>query len=163
MKRLDDAIRDGDPIRAVIRASGVNQDGKTETVTTPSQAAQEKLISSCYRRAGLDPLQTAYFEAHGTGTRTGDPIEARAIASIFKEGRSKEKALRVGSVKTNVGHTETTSGLASIIKVTLALERGQIPPSANFKEPNENIHLDEWNLKVCCQHLSSDYKVANPP
>lgn len=149
LKRLDDALRDGDPIRSVIRATATNQDGKTETVTTPSQRAQEDLIRACYEKAGLDPAQTAYFEAHGTGTRTGDPIEARAIASVFQKHKSRDQPLRVGSVKANVGHTETTSGLASIIKVALALEKGQIPPSANFEEPNEALDLDNWNLKVC--------------
>lgn len=117
-------------------------------MTTPSQEAQEELIRACYRKAGLDPSQTTYFEAHGTGTRTGDPIEARAIAAVFKDKRPREQPLRIGSVKTNVGHTETASGLASIIKVALALEKGQIPPSANFEKPNEKIHLDEWHLKV---------------
>jgi acyl transferase domain-containing protein len=150
VKRLDDALRDGDPIRAVIRGTGVNQDGKTETITTPSQEAQEQLIRSCYRKAGLDPSQTAYFEAHGTGTPTGDPIEARAIASVFQHTRSSDEPLRIGSVKTNIGHTETASGLASIIKVTLALEKGQIPPSINFEKPNEKLHLEEWKLKVTC-------------
>ncbi|OBT75234.1 Type I Iterative Polyketide synthase (PKS) [Pseudogymnoascus sp. 05NY08] len=148
LKRLDDALRDGDPIRSIIRTSGTNQDGKTETVTTPSQRAQEELIRACYEKAGLDPAQTAYFEAHGTGTRTGDPIEARAIASVFREHKSRTEPLLVGSVKTNVGHTETTSGLASIIKVALALEKGQIPPSANFEKPNEEIDLDDWHMKI---------------
>ena len=148
LKRLDDAIRDGDPIRAVIRGSGLNQDGKTDTITTPSQEAQEELIRRVYHKAGLDPAQTAYFEAHGTGTPTGDPIEARAVASVFKDVRTKQHPLRIGSVKTNVGHTETTSGLASIIKVVLALEKRQIPPSINFETPNELIHLEEWNLKA---------------
>jgi len=148
LKRLDDALRDGDPIRAVIRGSGLNQDGKTDTITTPSQEAQEELIRTVYRKAGLDPSQTAYFEAHGTGTPTGDPIEARAIASVFKDCKTREQPLLIGSVKTNVGHTETSSGLASIIKVALALEKRQIPPSINFEKPNEQLHLEEWNLKV---------------
>lgn len=128
----------------------MNQDGKTETITTPSQEAQEELIRMCYQKAALDPSQTAYFEAHGTGTPTGDPIEARAIGSVFQHQRSREQPLRIGSVKTNIGHTETVSGLASIIKVALALENGQIPPSINFEKPNENLHLEEWNLKVSC-------------
>ncbi|KAL8720573.1 MAG: hypothetical protein Q9225_002592 [Loekoesia sp. 1 TL-2023] len=148
VKRLDDALRDGNPIRAIIRGSGVNQDGKTETITTPSKEAQEELIRSCYQKAGLDPSQTAYFEAHGTGTPTGDPIEARAIASAFQNKIGGEQPVRIGSVKTNIGHTETASGLASIIKVALALEKGQIPPSINFEKPNEKLHLDKWNLKV---------------
>ena len=148
LKRLDDAIKDGDPIRAVIRGSGLNQDGKTDTITTPSQEAQEELIRSVYQKAGLDPMHTAYFEAHGTGTPTGDPIEARAVASVFKGVRTREQPLQIGSVKTNIGHTETSSGLASIIKVAMALEKGQIPPSINFEKPNEQLHLDEWNLKA---------------
>ncbi|KAK3389414.1 hypothetical protein B0H63DRAFT_518643 [Podospora didyma] len=146
LKRLDGALRDGNPIRAIIRDSGVNQDGKTETITTPSGEAQESLIRACYRRAGLDPAQTTYFEAHGTGTPTGDPIEVGAIASVFKH--SIDEPLRIGSVKTNIGHTETASGVAAIIKVALALEKRQIPPSINFKKPNEKLHLKEWNLKV---------------
>ncbi|EAQ88528.1 hypothetical protein CHGG_05147 [Chaetomium globosum CBS 148.51] len=148
LKRLDDALRDGDPIRAIIRDSGVNQDGKTETITTPSGEAQEALVRECYRRAGLDPAQTTYFEAHGTGTPTGDPIEVAAIASVFKDTRTHGEPLRIGSVKTNIGHTETASGVAAIIKVALALEKGQIPPSINFEKPNAKLHLDEWNLKV---------------
>lgn len=148
LKRLDDALRNGDPIRSIIRATGVNQDGKTETVTTPSQQAQEDLMRACYEKASIDPSQTLYFEAHGTGTRTGDPIEAGAIASVFKDSRSPQQPLRIGSVKTNVGHTETASGLASIIKVAMALEKGKIPPSANFEVPNEKIPLDKWNLRV---------------
>jgi acyl transferase domain-containing protein len=148
IKRLDDALRDGDPIRGIIRGSAVNQDGKTETITTPSQEAQEELIRLCYHRAGLDLAETTYFEAHGTGTPTGDPIEARAIASVFKDTRPSDEPLRIGSVKTNIGHCETASGLASIIKVAMALERGQIPPSINFEQPNPSIHLEKWNLKA---------------
>ena len=105
-------------------------------------------MRDCYRRAGLDPAQTAYFEAHGTGTPTGDPIEVAAIASVFKDSRIDDQPLRIGSVKTNIGHTETASGVAAIIKVALALEKGQIPPSINFEKPNAKLHLDEWKLKV---------------
>ncbi|KAL1881223.1 Type I Iterative PKS [Diaporthe australafricana] len=148
LKRLKDAVAAGDPIRAVVRQTCLNQDGKTETITSPSQAAQEALIRECYQRAGLDPRDTQYFEAHGTGTKTGDPIEARAVAAVFQPGRCEEQPLRIGSVKTNLGHTEPTSGLASIIKVVLALERGIIPPTINFEQPNEKLHLDEWHMKV---------------
>ncbi|KAG0646234.1 Highly reducing polyketide synthase [Hyphodiscus hymeniophilus] len=151
IKRLDDAIRDGDPIRAVIRGTGCNQDGKTDTITTPSQRAQEELMRKVYETSKLDPSETTYFEAHGTGTPTGDPIECRAVASLFKDKRPVDKPLRIGSVKTNVGHTETASGLAAIIKVALALEKGQIPPSINFKTLNPNLHFDEWNMKVPTQ------------
>jgi acyl transferase domain-containing protein len=145
---LDDALRDGNPIRAIIRDSGVNQDGKTETITTPSGEAQEELIRACYKRAGLDPSLTTYFEAHGTGTATGDPIEVKTIASVFGNSRPADQPLRIGSVKTNLGHMEAASGVAAVIKVVLALEKGQIPPSINFKKPNEKLHLEEWRLKV---------------
>lgn len=148
LKRLNDAIAAGDPIRAIIRESVLNQDGKTETLTSPSQAAQEALMRDCYAKAGLEPFRTQYFEAHGTGTPTGDPIEAAAIASVFQSHRRKEEALRIGSVKTNIGHTEATSGLASVIKVVMAMEKGVLPPSINFKKPNPQLTLDEWRLKV---------------
>ncbi len=151
IKRLRDAMATGDPVRAVIRETYLNQDGKSETITSPSQVAQEALMRECYRRAGLDPCGTQYFEAHGTGTPMGDPIEARAVAAVFRHGREKEQALRIGSVKTNIGHTETTSGLAGIIKVVLALENGVIPPSINFQTPNPKLNLDEWRLKVATE------------
>lgn len=149
VKRLKDALADGDPIRAVIRESILNQDGKTETITTPSPEAQEALIRECYRRAGLRPEDTQYFEAHGTGTQAGDTIEARAIATVFGDADGRRgNPLLIGSVKTNIGHTEAASGLASIIKTTLAMERGVIPPSINFEKPNPKIPLEHWNLKL---------------
>ncbi|KAL4765263.1 uncharacterized protein BDW70DRAFT_155749 [Aspergillus foveolatus] len=149
IKRLSDALAANDPIRAVIRETAVNQDGKTDTITTPSGAAQVDLMRECYSRAGLDPRGTQYFEAHGTGTPTGDPIEAQAMATIFSEGRGdKDYYLRIGSVKTNVGHTEAVSGLAAMIKGVLCLEKGLIPPTVNYEMPNPTLKLDEWRLKV---------------
>ena len=154
IKTLDDALRDGDPIRAVIRETALNQDGKTSTITAPSKAAQEELIRSCYHRAGLDPWQTTYVEAHGTGTPTGDPLEVAAVAAALGEKRTKEHPLYLGSVKTNIGHTEATSGLASIIKTSLALEKGLISPNAHFKKSNEKLDLDSRNIKA--RTLASD-------
>ncbi|KAI1421079.1 hypothetical protein F5Y12DRAFT_790457 [Xylaria sp. FL1777] len=148
IKRLSDALAAGDAVRAVIRETCLNQDGKSETITSPSQVAQEALMRDCYRRAGLDPRKTQYFEAHGTGTPMGDPIETGAVATVFRHGRSKEDALLIGSVKTNIGHTETTSGLAAVIKCVLAMEKGMIPPSINFETPNSKIKFDEWRLRV---------------
>ncbi|KAK8010514.1 hypothetical protein PG990_009479 [Apiospora arundinis] len=160
LKRLDEALKAGDQIRAVIRETHLNQDGKTETITSPSQEAQEELIRTCYRKAGLDLGAVQYFEAHGTGTPTGDPIELRAAASLFRQGRSRQAPLWVGSVKTNLGHTEPVSGLLSLIKVALAMERSVIPPSLNFENPNKLLPLDEWNLKIAqkCEvwHAGSD-------
>ncbi|KAF2019472.1 putative polyketide synthase [Aaosphaeria arxii CBS 175.79] len=151
VKRLSDALAANDPIRAVIRETALNQDGKTDTITTPSGSAQVDLMRECYRRAGLDPRGTQYFEAHGTGTPTGDPIEASAMAAIFanSEGREREaNYLHIGSVKTNVGHTEAASGLAAIIKGVLCLEKELLPPSVNLETPNPKLKLDEWRLKI---------------
>ncbi|KAB2573735.1 Lovastatin diketide synthase mokB [Lasiodiplodia theobromae] len=148
VKRLQDALQDGDPIRAVVRQTALNQDGKTQTITSPSQDAQEDLIRRCYKNAGLNPADTVYVEAHGTGTQAGDPVEAGALYAVMGKDRPADRPLYIGSVKTNVGHTETTSAIASIIKVVLALEKGYIPPSINFEKGNEKISFDAWNLKV---------------
>ena len=141
-------MRNAHPVRAIILASAINQDGKTKMVTTLNQEAQEQLIRACFKRAELDLSQTLYFETHGTGTPTGDPIEARTVASIFKSTRSREYPLRIGSVKTIVGHTKTTSGLASIIEVPLAPGKGKIPRNISFEKLNERIHLDKRHLKI---------------
>ena len=146
LKPLQDAIDAGDTIRAVIRNTGMNQDGKTNGITLPSKKAQESLIRSVYATAGLDPLDTFYVEAHGTGTKVGDPIEAEAISSAMTIGRGLP--LLIGSVKTNIGHLEATSGLAGIIKTVRILETGLIPPNINFEKPNEDIPLTDWRIKV---------------
>ena len=148
LKPLQRALEDSDPIRAVIRQTALNQDGRTQTITSPSQIAQEDLIRACYRSAGLSPADTMYVEAHGTGTATGDPIEAAAIGTVFGEGRPIDEPIFVGSVKTNVGHMESVSGFASILKVAMALENGMIPPNINFDKPNPNIDLRKLKLKV---------------
>ncbi|KAJ5822474.1 hypothetical protein N7447_004814 [Penicillium robsamsonii] len=148
IKPLAAALRDGDPIRAVIRNSAANQDGKTSTLTSPSQNAQEELMRECYDMAGLDPRDTSYVEAHGTGTQAGDTVEAHAIGNVFGTGRSSDCPLVIGSVKTNIGHTEAASGLAGVIKVVVAMEKQAIPPHLNFKSPNEKISLEALNLKI---------------
>lgn len=148
VKPLSSALRDGDPIRAVIRETALNQDGWTPTITSPNPKAQEELIRMCYQRAGLDPLETSYVEAHGTGTPAGDPVEAAALSAALNTTRSSQDPLLIGSVKSNIGHTETASGLASIIKVTMALEKGYIPPNANFEKPNKDIDMDELNIQI---------------
>ena len=148
LKPLDLAIRDGDNIRAIIRNSGSNQDGKTNGITFPSGEAQACLMRSVYQSAGLDPIDTAYVEAHGTGTAAGDPVEAEAIAKVFARRRELDNPLHVGSVKTNIGHLEAASGLAAIIKTIFALEEGLIPPNLHFEKPNKDIPLTEWKMKV---------------
>lgn len=150
VKRLEDAIRNGDPIRAVIRETALNQDGKTATVTSPDGAAQQDLIRECYERAGLDPRNTIMVEAHGTGTPAGDPIEANAIGRAFTpdRGQPRDFPVFIASVKTNLGHTEAVSGLAALIKMTKSIEHGQIAPSLNFEKANRNIDLHKLGLQV---------------
>ncbi|KAL3427635.1 hypothetical protein PVAG01_01144 [Phlyctema vagabunda] len=148
LKPLEDALRDGDPIRAVIRHTCLNQDGKTAGITLPSQEAQESLFRSAYEAAGLDPSETSYVEAHGTGTQAGDPLEAGAISAVFARGRARNNPVYIGSVKTNIGHLEAGSGLAGILKATLVLEKGAIPPSINFEKANPKIPMKEWNIKT---------------
>ncbi|KAL2816617.1 hypothetical protein BDW59DRAFT_166262 [Aspergillus cavernicola] len=131
LKRLSDAIRDGDPIRAVIRNTGINQDGKTNGILLPSSEAQQDLSSSLYRQAGLDPRDVCYVEAHGTGTQAGDTAEVTSIRNVFaSEPGTRERPLFLGSIKANLGHSESTSGLAGVIKTVMALEKGIIPPLA---------------------------------
>ncbi|XP_044724176.1 polyketide synthase dehydratase domain-containing protein [Hirsutella rhossiliensis] len=144
IKLLDDAIRENDSIRAVIRATASNCDGKTLGIARPSTEAQEALVRRAYEAAGIkDPSQTPFVECHGTGTLTGDPIETNAMANVFGRGQTY-----IGSVKVNVGHSEGASGLSSSIKAILALEHETIPPQINFSNPNPDIAFDKGNLVV---------------
>lgn len=162
LKPLEAAIRDGNPIRAVIRETAANQDGKTPTLTSPSREAQVELMQSCYFRAGLDPRNTGYVEAHGTGTQAGDTSEAAAIGTVLGRGvdRSRDEPLIIGSVKTNIGHTEASSGLAGVIKAVMAIEKECIPPSLNFDRPNPNIPFEELGITVSlisCNSFALEY------
>ncbi|KJZ78560.1 hypothetical protein HIM_01951 [Hirsutella minnesotensis 3608] len=148
LKPLDAALRDRDPIRAVIRETGMNQDGRTPTITSPSQDAQEQLIRACYDKAGLDPRDTPYVEAHGTGTIAGDRIEMNALGNTFARDRPANDPLLVGSVKGNFGHMEAASGLAAVIKVVKMLEMGLVPPQTLFKTPNRGIDFSRLKIKV---------------
>ncbi|THW31619.1 polyketide synthase [Aureobasidium pullulans] len=148
LKPLEHALRDGDTIRAVVRNTGSNQDGKTPGITFPSGDAQTTLIRNVYAKVGLDPSETDYVEAHGTGTQAGDPIEAAALSAVFGKLRPEGDRLRIGSVKSNLGHLEGASGIAGLIKSVLMLENRVILPSRNFERPNKRIPLDEWGLEV---------------
>ena len=149
LKPLAAALRDGDHIRAVIRNSVLNQDGRTPGISVPSALAQKEAIRRAYRQAKL-ALRADYVEAHGTGTKVGDPIEAHAISQAFTEGGMRGCRLPIGSIKANVGHTEGAAGLAGLIKAVLMLEHGVIPPQANYETPNPDILLDKWRLRVRC-------------
>ncbi|MFF3445110.1 SDR family NAD(P)-dependent oxidoreductase, partial [Streptosporangium sp. NPDC002721] len=147
LKPLSRALADGDHVYCVISGSAVNNDGPGETLTTPSPRAQERVLRSAYRRAGVDPASVGYVELHGTGTRVGDPVEAAALGAVHGTGRSGVP-LWVGSAKTNVGHLEGAAGIVGLLKTVLAIEHRLLPPSLNFERPNPAIRLDEWNLRV---------------
>ena len=153
MKRLSDAIRDGDHIECVIRETGCNQDGHTPGITMPSQEAQTKLIRDTYRRAGLDLSKAEdrpqYFEAHGTGTKAGDGVESKAIYhAFFPEGQTTDETLWVGSIKTIIGHTEGTAGIAGVMKASLAIQNKTIPPNLHFKTLNPEIFPYYGKLQI---------------
>ena len=148
MKLFKDALKDGDTIRAVIRNSGTNQDGKTLGIALPSGDAQAELMERTYRAAGLDPAKTSYVEAHGTGTPAGDPIEAASLSRVFAKRRPADSPLTIGSVKSNIGHLEGGSGIVGVVKVVLMLENSLILPNFDFQNPSTRIPMQEWNIKV---------------
>ncbi|KAK2008695.1 ketoacyl-synt-domain-containing protein [Colletotrichum eremochloae] len=148
LKRASDAIRDGDSIRAIIRATSLNHDGKTKSITLPSQSAQASLIRSTYKLAGLNLGEASYFETHGTGTKAGDPTELGAIYETMGILREEEDPLAIGGVKPNIGHGEAVAGLSSVIKCVLMLEKDTIPPTIAFNELNPKIPFRKWRLEV---------------
>ena len=157
LKRLDDALSSGDNIRTVIRHTGVNQDGKTAGIALPNQQAQESLVRGMYQELDLDPLDVQYVEAHGTGTVAGDATEIKSISRIFCNGDRRQNPLYVGSVKSNIGHTECTSGLAGLIKTILILEKGYIPPNINLEETKSSLKDHIQQIKVSSPLLCFDH------
>ena len=149
LKRLSSALADGDPIYAVIRGSAVNNDGDSGgLLMTPSRPGQEAVFREAYRSAGVSPGEVQYVEVHGTGTPVGDPVEVQALGTVVGEGRTEGSPCVVGSVKTNIGHTEGAAGVAGLIKVALALKHKTIPPSLHLQEPNPDIPWEELPLLV---------------
>ncbi|KAL8898088.1 MAG: hypothetical protein Q9192_002255 [Flavoplaca navasiana] len=150
VKRLSDAIRDGDPVRGVVRSTAVNTNGKVDGmgITHPSAAGQERVVRSAYEKAELDPTQTAYAELHGTGTPVGDPIEVRAVSRAMNDTRSNDRPLLVGAVKPNIGHSEAASGIFAVIKASMMTEAALIPGIAYYKKLNPSILETEWNVKI---------------
>ncbi|KAG5795056.1 hypothetical protein H9Q69_005899 [Fusarium xylarioides] len=143
IKPLADALRDGNPVRAIIRATSINCDGKGVSLVTPNGYAHEALMRATYSSVGLDPKDTAFIECHATGTPTGDPIETTAVGKVFGE-----KGIFMTSVKANLGHSEGSAGLASVIKCVLALEHQIIPPNIKLVNPNPKIPFAKYNLAV---------------
>jgi len=146
-KRLSDAQRDGDTVMAVIRGSALNQDGRSSGLTAPNGPAQEAVIKAALANAGLKPADIGYIEAHGTGTSLGDPIEMKALGGVFGT-RAPGAPLMVGSVKTNIGHTEAAAGVVGVIKAVLALQHRAIPPHLHLRQPNPLIAWDRYPIVV---------------
>jgi acyl transferase domain-containing protein len=148
LKRLSDAITSDDNILAVICGSAVNQDGRTSGLTVPNGAAQQAVIRQALTNSKLEASQVNYIEAHGTGTLLGDPIELEALGAIFGGDSFLEKPLIVGSVKTNIGHLEAAAGIASLIKVVLALQHEEIPPHLHLHDPNPHVNWDKLSIEI---------------
>lgn len=148
LKPLSQAQADGDDIYGVILSSAVNQDGLSNGMAAPNPIAQEAVLRDAYEKIKIDPSTVDYVEAHGTGTKIGDPIEANALGAVLGKNRLTENNCLIGSVKTNIGHTETAAGIAGIIKVALALKHQQIPPSLHFQVPNQAIAFEDLKLEV---------------
>ena len=151
LKRLSDAVHDGNRILAVVRGSAVNQDGRSNGLLAPNPAAQMAVLRSAYANAGVPPHEVDYVEAHGTGTLLGDPIEARALGTVLGRGRPEESPLLIGTAKSNLGHLEAAAGIAGLIKAVLAVQHGSIPANLHFHNPNPHIPFDQLRLKVVAQ------------
>lgn len=147
-KPLSQAMADGDYIYAVVRGTGSNQDGATNGITVPNPEAQEELIREVYSKAGIEVKDIKYIEAHGTGTKVGDPLELTALDNVLKTAHDKNNKVFVGSVKTNIGHLEAAAGIAGIIKTSLVLNRRQVPPHLHFKKANPKIDFENISLKI---------------
>jgi acyl transferase domain-containing protein/acyl carrier protein len=153
LKRLAEAIADQDNILAVICGSAMNHVGPSPGLTVPTSLSQQAVIRQALANAGIEPWQVSYVEAHGTGTAVGDPIEAEALAEALGSNRPPEQPLYVGAVKTNIGHLETASGIAGLIKVVLALQHREIPANLHFNQLNPRIHWDGLPLRIPTEHL----------
>ncbi|OKA08294.1 type I polyketide synthase [Amycolatopsis regifaucium] len=147
LKLLSDALRDNDPIQAVVRGGGIFQDGRSDGMMAPNGEAQEHMLREAYARAGIDPSTVDYVEAHGTGTPTGDGEEIKALAKVFGAGRAAGDPCLIGSVKPNIGHVEGGSGITGVIKTVLALRHEQIPPSLH-NEPNPAYGWETNGLRL---------------
>jgi acyl transferase domain-containing protein/acyl carrier protein len=148
LKRLSDAIRDGDRIQAVVRGTAVNQDGRSNGLTAPNGPAQQAVIREALRAAGVQAREIGFVEAHGTGTPLGDPIELNSLMNVLGEGRAENDLCWIGSVKTDIGHLESAAGIAGVIKTVLALQHREIPPHLHFRRINPSIAIADKPFRV---------------
>jgi acyl transferase domain-containing protein len=160
LKRLSDAVRDGDRVLALIRGSAVNQDGRSLGLTAPNALAQEAVLRAALADARIHPNEVGYVEAHGTGTALGDPIEVSALGAVFGPGRARHQPLVIGSVKTNIGHLEAAAGMAGLIKVVQMLRHAEIPPHLHLRQLNPRVAWSELPLRVATERL--DWSVPEP-
>ncbi|MGH3968203.1 MAG: type I polyketide synthase, partial [Mycobacterium sp.] len=161
LKRLTDAVRDGDPVLAVVRGSAVNQDGRSNGLMAPNPAAQMAVLRAAYADAGLEPRHVDYVEANATGTLLGDPIEARALGTVLGEAHPPDAPLLIGSLKPGLGHLDAAAGIAGFIKAVLAVQRGHIPANLNFQTPNPHIPFAGLGLKVV--DVATEWPVSGLP
>ncbi|MBV8884388.1 MAG: acyltransferase domain-containing protein, partial [Chroococcidiopsidaceae cyanobacterium CP_BM_RX_35] len=153
LKRLSDALADGDNILALIRGSAVNHNGRSSSLIAPNGPSEQAVIRQALENGGVDSAQIDYVEVQGTGTSVGEPIEVAALGEVYGKNRPQDQPLVIGSVKTNMGHLEPASGVASLIKVVLALQHGEIPPHLHFEQPNPYINWDKLPLKVPTERM----------
>ncbi|MXW34690.1 MAG: SDR family NAD(P)-dependent oxidoreductase [Chloroflexi bacterium] len=163
LKRLDEALADGDRIWGVLRGTAVNHGGASSGYTVPNEPAQVTVLRDALARADLAPSDVQYLEAHGTGTAVGDPIEVAALARVYAEGRDPESPLLIGSVKTNIGHLESAAGMAGLIKTVLAMRRGLIPKHLHFANPSPDIDWDELPVRVTGEATPWPATPGRPP
>ena len=163
LKRLSQAEADGDRIWGLVRGTAVNQSGASAALPVPNGPAQERVMEDALAQGGIAPAEVDYLEAHGTGTELGDSIELRALASVYGRGREQERPLLLGSVKTNIGHAEWASGMASIIKAALAMKRGLIPAHLHFREPNPAFDWERVPVRITSEKTAWPATGGRPP
>jgi len=153
LKKLSDALSDGDNILAVIKGTSVNHDGASSSFTAPNGIAQQQVIRDALNNANILPHEISYVEAHGTGTSLGDPIEINALGEVYSYGRNQDNPLIIGSVKANIGHLEGAAGISSLIKTILCLNHEYIPNQINFNEPNPYISWNKFPIKIPIENI----------
>jgi acyl transferase domain-containing protein/NADPH:quinone reductase-like Zn-dependent oxidoreductase len=163
LKRLQDAVSDGDRIWGVVRGSALNQNGPSASLTVPNGQAQKQVLEDALRRAGVPPSEVDFLEVHGTGSQLGDPIEVNSAASVYGRDRDVDRPLLLGTAKTNIGHLESAAGVAGLIKVLLAMERRVIPKHLHFEEPNPHVDWSQLPVQVTSEKIGWPSRTDRPP